>query len=161
MEIRDARVDDVAAVERVATAAWHEAHAPIAGEAAVEQFLSKYYDGDRLREYVADPSQSLVVADDNGIVGFALVTPYDEEPGVFTLGSIYVHPDRWGEGVGTRLLVRIEDVTRERGGSRLRLGVMAENDRAVGFYESHGYERHDEGYDERLGVEQYTYARDL
>ncbi|MEF8853007.1 MAG: GNAT family N-acetyltransferase [Haloarculaceae archaeon] len=181
MDVRPARDEDVPAVQRVASAAWHAAHADIAGADVVEEFLAEYYTLARLRSDVADESRLFLVADDagddvddtgraapgerasarRGVVGFALALPADEEPDVYALGRIYVHPDRWGEGIGSRLLDRVETGVRERGGSRLRLGVMAENRRAVGFYEARGFERVEEGYDDRLDVERYIYAKDL
>lgn len=179
MDVRPARDGDVPAVQRVASAAWHAAHADIAGADVVEEFLAEYYTVARLREDVADESRLFLVADDpgdggddgtdtgesgaerTGVVGFALALPAEGEPGVYALGRIYVHPDRWGEGVGSRLLERVETEVRERGASRLRLGVMAENTRAVEFYESRGFERVDDGHDDRLDVRRYVYARDL
>jgi len=168
MDVREATRGDVEPVQRVASAAWYAAHADIAGEAVVAEFLAEYYSTRRLRDDVADQSRLFLVAeeseatgDESGVVGFALALPADDEPGVFALGRIYVDPDHWGEGVGTRLLDRVESHARARGGSRLRLGVMAENDRAVGFYESRGFERVETGHDDRLDVRRYVYAKDL
>lgn len=79
----------------------------------------------------------------------------------FSLQSIYVHPDRWGTGVGTRLLERIENEASAEGGDRLRLVVMADNERAIGFYEAAGFERVGYHYDERLDVHGYVYAKEL
>ena len=168
MDVREARTGDVEAVQRVASAAWYAAHADIAGEEVVSEFLAEYYSTQRLREDVADRSRLFLVAEDEGItgeesavVGFALALPAEDEPGVFALGRIYVDPDHWGEGVGTRLLDRVESHVRARDESRLRLGVMAENDRAVGFYESRGFERVEAGHDDRLDVRRYVYVKDL
>jgi ribosomal protein S18 acetylase RimI-like enzyme len=168
MDVREATTGDVEAVQRVASASWHAAHADIAGEAVVAEFLEEYYSIQRLREDVADQSRLFLVAEDGAVtesestvVGFALALPADDDPGVFALGRIYVDPDHWGEGVGTRLLDRVEGHVRARDGSRLRLGVMAENDRAVGFYESRGFERVEAGHDDRLDVRRYVYAKDL
>lgn len=56
------------------------------------------------------------------------------------LQSLYVLPERWGEGVGTRLLeAGIDRLPPDR--ERLHLGVHEANDRAIGFYESRGFER--------------------
>jgi len=168
MDVREATTGDVKAVQRVASAAWYAAHADIAGEAVVAEFLAEYYSTQRLREDVADQSRLFLVAEDgestgdgSAVVGFALALPADDDPGVFALGRIYVDPDRWGEGVGSRLLDRVESHVRARDGSRLRLGVMAENEHAVGFYESQGFERVEAGHDDRLDVRRYVYAKDL
>jgi ribosomal protein S18 acetylase RimI-like enzyme len=167
MEVRPTRDGDVPAVQRVAGAAWHAAHADIAGADVVEEFLEEYYTLARLRSDVSDGSRLFLVADDpgdgerTGVVGFALALPAEDDPGVYALGRIYVHPDRWAEGIGSRLLDRVETEVSERGASRLRLGVMAENRRAVEFYEARGFERVEEGYDDRLDVKRYVYAKDL
>jgi ribosomal protein S18 acetylase RimI-like enzyme len=163
MEIREARPDDVDGIERVAADAWHEAHAPIAGEAAVEEFLGEYYTAHRLREAVADQESPLLVAvdADANVVGFTQVVPTADEDDIFSLTRIYVDPNRWGNGIGSRLLERVKRAAADRGATRLRLGVMAENDRAVEFYEYRGFERVDADYDDRLGVDRYIYATEL
>jgi len=174
MDVREATAGDVQAVQRVASAAWYAAHADIAGEAVVEEFLEEYYSTERLREDVASQSRLFLVAaddepaeegdgevDGDAVLGFALALPADDDPGVFALGRIYVHPDSWGQGVGSRLLDRVESHVRAQSGSCLRLGVMAENERAVGFYESRGFERVEADHDDRLDVRRYVYAKDL
>ena len=161
MEVRPATREDVAGVQHVGRAAWHAAHEPIVGAEAVDEFLEKYYERERLRGRVTGDVDLFYVAVDEAVVGFAAARPVDEGPGVYGLGNCYVHPDRWGEGVGSRLLNRTEQAVRSDGGNRLRLAVMADSERAIGFYESGGYERVSEGYDERLDVRRCVYAKDL
>lgn len=158
--VRPAEPDDVPGIRRVARASWYAAHEPIVGSAAVESFLADYYDAETLREQVADDETVFRVAAADGIVGLATAGPRDE-PGVFGLGRIYVAPDRWGEGSGTRLLEGVVETVRERGGERLRLIVMAGNERAVSFYEARGFERVGDHYDDRLDVEGYVYVTEL
>lgn len=158
--IREAEPDDVPGIRRVARESWHAAHEPIVGADAVESFLADYYDAETLREQIEDPEVIFRVADDGDVVGIATAGPRDE-PGAFGLGRIYVAPDRWGEGIGTRLLDDVIETVRDRGGESLRLIVMAANDRAVGFYEARGFERVDDHYDDRLDVEGYVYRKAL
>lgn len=70
-------------------------------------------------------------------------------------------PDRWGEGIGRRLLERAEAAVDDRGGDRMELGVMADNDRASAFYATAGFDRVDEFYDQRLDTPGYTSAKGL
>lgn len=63
---------------------------------------------------------------------------------VATLHRLYVHPDHWGDGLGSRLLAPATADLRERGFDRLRLEVFAENEVGVCFYESRGFARVDE-----------------
>ncbi len=158
-EIRPARSTDLPAVQRVARAAWYAAHEPIIGEESVEEFLAEYYSRAALEERL-DGETVFPVAVEDRVVGFAVAGPTDD-PTTYVLGRIYVEPDRWGEGIGQQLLQDVQRRARERGGERMRLGVMAENDRAVCFYEAAGYERVGERVDERIGTTTYEYERSL
>ena len=154
-EIRSAESTDLPAVQRVARAAWHAAHEPIIGEESVEEFLAEYYSRAALERRL-DGETVLPVAVDDRVVGFTVAGPADG-PTTYVLGRIYVRPDRWGEEIGQRLPQEIQRRARERGGERMRLGVIAENDRAVCLYEAAGYER----VDERIGTTTYEYQRSL
>lgn len=59
------------------------------------------------------------------------------------------------------MLERIENEASANGGDRLRLIVMADDERAIHFYEATGFERVGDHYDERLGVRGYVYAKEL
>jgi len=162
VECRLAGPGDVDGIQRVAEAAWYAAHAPIVGEGPVTTFLAEHYDPTRLRSQVDDGSCIVEVAVSGGeVVGFAWVVPADGAPGTYSLARLYVAPDRWAEGIGSRLLDRAERRALQRGGRRLTLGVIAANERAVGFYESAGYRRVDAFHDDRLDAEGYTYAKSL
>ena len=84
------------------------------------------------------------MADDDGAVGFIQIRLEETKPFVgddeADLKELYVHPDRWGEGVGTALLAagldRLPaDVT------AVRLETLSGNERAAAFYEARGFER--------------------
>lgn len=162
VELRPAREADVGGIQRVADAAWHAAHAPIVGEAAVEAFLEDFYDAETFRTLL-DRDEALldVAVDGDAVVGFAAAAPTEDDRRTYHLSRIYVDPDRWGEGVGGRLLERVERLAADRGADRLTLGVMAENERAVGFYQAAGYERTDDFYDDRLDTPGYTFEKEL
>ncbi|WP_276301329.1 GNAT family N-acetyltransferase [Halorussus lipolyticus] len=160
IEIRRGRPADIDALQRVSRRAWKEAHAPIIGEETVEDFLGDHYDAESFRAEIEDDETVFAVAvDDAGVpVGFVSARPSDDDPAVYDLGRLYVSPERWGEGIGQQLLARAEETIADWGGERVLLGVMAENDRAVSFYESAGYDRTGEFYDERIGTQGYTYV---
>lgn len=163
VEIRSAGAPDIGAVREIAEAAWAEAHAPIVGQDAVESFLDEFYTPEAFESVLATDEAVFVVAEvpDAGVVGFADGHPDDDAPDTFQLGRIYVAPDRWGDGIGSRLLEAVEDRVRDHGHERVALGVMAENNRAVAFYESKGYSQADTFYDDRLDTAGYTYVKAL
>lgn len=162
VRIRQAEPADVGAIRAVARRAWHAAHAPIVGTEAVEAFLVEHYDAGSFREWIDRDGTILDVAvDDDGVVGYILASPAGDASATFALSHIYLDPDRWREGIGRRLLAHTEGTINERDGERITLSVMAENDRAIGFYEAAGYRRVERFHDERLGVAAYTYAKAL
>lgn len=101
------------------------------------------------------------VADDDNGVGFVVAGPEEGANDTFHLTRVYVRPDSWGQGIGQKLLAWAENRVRDRGAGRLTLGVMAENDRAVAFYEAAGYRQADEFYDDRIDTPGYTYEKEL
>ncbi len=160
LELRPARPSDAAAVRRVARRSWHAAYDDIIGADAVDDTIDEWYDPDRLRESTREPTHEFFVAERDRPVGFVHVAP-DDEAGTFELLRIYVLPDEWGTGLGTRLLTRVERRLKERNADRLRLVVLADNDVGVGFYESRGFERIEEREDSTLGVREYVYEKGL
>lgn len=163
IEIQPAETPDIDGIRAVATAAWHAAHASIVGAETVEEFLEEYYDAKSFQERIEREVVLLDVAtaSGDGVVGYVMANPGDEEPATFTLTHIYVTPDRWGEGIGQQLLDHVVGVACDRGRERVGHGVVADNERAVDFYEAAGFIRSDEFYDDRIDARGYTYVKEL
>ncbi|MEF8788696.1 MAG: GNAT family N-acetyltransferase [Haloarculaceae archaeon] len=157
--VRPARAEEAAAVRAVGRAAWHAAYDPIHGPETVEELFDSWWTVEDLREGAEDPERVLLVAARDGdVLGVADAGPDPEHEGAFVVARLYVHPDAWEEGLGTRLV----DGLRERlpgDVGRLRLVVLAENDVGVSFYESYGFERVAERVEEHGGEthEEYVY----
>jgi ribosomal protein S18 acetylase RimI-like enzyme len=159
MEVREATPADAAPVRRVAEVTWHDAHDDIVGQDVVDEFLAEYYDPDDLRErYQSGDGTTFVAVVDGTVVGYASGVPEDDW---YTLGSLYVHPDSQGEGVGSALLERVEDAGATAGYDTLRLVVMAGNEASIEFYEARGFGRVGGHYDDLLDVDGYVYAKPL
>lgn len=162
-EIRPAKSTDIDGMRVVATQAWQTTPAPIIGTDTVETFLDEYYDTESFQSRLDHEAIILDVATspEEEIVGYVLANPTEGDETTFSLVQIYVSPDCQREGIGSQLLDYIEQKIRHRGGERLTLGVMAENDRAINFYESRGYRRTGEFYDDRIDTRGYDYAKEL
>jgi len=89
---------------------------------------------------VTDASVGYFVAVDDEVVGYASGSAGDTE-GVGHLTSLYVHPKRWGEGIGSHLLDAVERFLAAVGIREVRIRVLADNDHGIAFYRSRGYER--------------------
>ena len=158
MEIRRYRGrEDARGVARVNAVAWREAYGGIV-PAALLADLDPSPTGDALDRWhsalAANERGVFLAIDDTGghvpgeggVIGFADVRwgeagtkPFVGENGA-GLKSIYVDPERQGEGVGSALLDRGVEALPDRI-DVLRLEVLAANDGARGFYEAHGFER--------------------
>lgn len=73
---------------------------------------------------------------DGGPVGVAGLLP---EGSGSRLEAVYVAPDRWGGGLGNRLVDRAEGEAVRRGWLPLRLWVLEENERSRSWYERRGW----------------------
>lgn len=153
---------DTDAIRQVASASWHTAHAPLISSEKANSFFEREYDEARIRAKITDDAGRFEVAvDDSGIVGFVTAAPVDQSPRVFGLSWLYVHPDRWGEGIGTQLHTTVKQAIEQRGGERIRLGVLAGNERAIHFYERAGYTHQNDYYDDRIDARGRLYVKEL
>jgi GNAT superfamily N-acetyltransferase len=100
---------------------------------------------DRTRRRWRSFGGQVVVAEESGrIVGFVAF-------GEQELDALYVHPERWGRGIGDRLLAAA--------GSASALWVLEANTRARRFYERRGW-RSDGSAQVVFGVPEVRYRRD-
>ena len=96
------------------------------------------------------------------VIGYTSGSNSEHGPGA-ELGTIYVDPDWWGEGVGTALFDELRARLRQRGFERVRAVVLAENEAGLPFYRRHGFEQVDE-HEEVVGDESHralVVAREL
>jgi ribosomal protein S18 acetylase RimI-like enzyme len=98
---------------------------------------------ERTRQLISDPNQLVVVASHHGsLVGFVAVSR-----GLFTrnrhAGSLMIGvlPDYQGKGIAAALMQRALSWAESRQITRIELGVMENNDRAIRFYERFGFEK--------------------
>lgn len=96
----------------------------------------------RVREKLADPVALAVVAvDRRSIVGMALGEPGrrldgdgPREPQLLHVSMVFVHPSRWGEGIGRALLEELFAKARRLGHERATLWTGRDNERARRLY---------------------------
>jgi N-acetylglutamate synthase-like GNAT family acetyltransferase len=162
VDVRTATADDLAAVEAVARDAWYAAYGGFLEPRSVEAGLAQAYDEDVLATAVEHDAIEFLVAElDGEVVGFASAerTWADE----VELHTLYVHPDRWGEGVGSALLEVVEAWAAEQDVDRVVAAVFADNAVGRGFLEARGFEEGPAAKGEVAGElhDEYEYERSL
>jgi ribosomal protein S18 acetylase RimI-like enzyme len=140
---------DLRGVHRVNVLAWREAYDGILPESVLEDRSVDLPPGDAAAQYDrirSQPGCFLVAVDDDDVVHGYLFLRWDDDSKGFVgedeagLKEIYVEPGYWGEGVGTRLLDRALDELPDTI-EAVKLEMLAGNDVAQSFYESHGFEQ--------------------
>lgn len=134
--IRRATEDDIPAIQRVARTSWREAYGEFMPEPVIDEMLAYGYSIDFLEEALTTQDVTMFVAEDEySVVGYvSCEVPHDGETGQ---ASIYVSPDYWGEGIGTRLLERAEQFLDEAGATSLQDVVLDANEIGNAFYSKH------------------------
>lgn len=158
--VREATVDDVSGIHRVAERGWNAAYDDLLSEDAIDAALTEWYDPEATREMVRRDDVASFVADEDGVAGYVSGGSAGE-PGVATLGAIYVDPGRWDEGVGSSLLSRFEAWCLERDLGVVECEVLAGNDLGTSFYRARGYEAVEARESELFGdaVEELRFRR--
>jgi GNAT superfamily N-acetyltransferase len=148
--IRRARADDAAALADLHIDCWDDAYTGLVPQQLLDDRRSITDERvDRWRDILAGDHGTLLAEAESGLVGFASAGQgRDNDVDMdLELTALYVRADWWGTGVGYALF---EEAVGDRAAY---LWVLADNPRAVGFYERQGF-RFDGTRDERdMGVQ--------
>jgi len=157
MQVRDGTVDDAPAIAAIGSAAVPRTYAGIFDQSIIDAIIEQTYSVEALRSCIAacakEHDAHFLVAEDGGrVLGYL---HYDAAGGQPELHRIYAAPDAIGKGVGSALIGELHH--RLAPGTSYVLMVAADNDRAVRFYERHGFTVDAEVnglayYEERMGV---------
>lgn len=141
--------DDIRATVHVTNMAWREAYrgilpdevlARMGGEPPDEQVQEAF---EQRRD---DRDRFLVAENDAGSICGYVYLQWGEETKTFVgeaeagLKEIYVHPDYWGQGFGTKLLERGLELVPEDI-ERVKLEALSDNEIGHRFYMARGFDR--------------------
>ena len=128
------------AISKLAGVIWRACYPGIITHAQIDYMLARMYALEAMREEIQSRGiryDRLLVGGE--FVGFASHGP-TEQPTVFKLHKIYLHPDWQGRGLGSLLLQHCERETGGLGARRLILSVNKRNVRAIKAYQRNGFE---------------------
>ena len=122
-----------------------------------------------LRERFARDDVWVLVADDDGaVIGVAQGAPARQDggagpvvPGRCHLSMVFVRPDRWGEGIGSRLVDSAVAVAAGLGYDTVQLYTHEDNHRAQRLYVNRGFDRDGDVRDDAWGEPVGRWARRL
>jgi ribosomal protein S18 acetylase RimI-like enzyme len=159
IELRKALPGDAGEIAQVHDEAWANAYAGIVPHKALMRMISRR--GESWWANAIKRSTCVLVLEIGGkITGYATLgrnrvstLPYSGE-----IYEIYLRPDYQGIGLGTRLFLAARAELKRRGLKGTVVWVLAENDRAIGFYSNAGGNRVAEGEEIFDGTKLVKYA---
>ena len=138
IRIVDATEADLAAVAELAAVIWRRHYPGIITPGQIEYMLEHGYSHEALLRFVAEPGAGLLLAlMDKRPIGFAAYHRTDHNE--LKLEKLYVHQDHQGQGVGRRLIARVEAAAAAQGLDTLILNVNKNNVQALRVYEASGF----------------------
>lgn len=140
--IDEACAQDAPAIAAVHVASWRAAYRGLIADAYLDS-LSVEGRERMWRDCIEEGRTSLLVARCGGrVCGFAAFgasRDADAAPGTAELIALYLDPAQWSRGVGRRLWRAVRRSVVAQGFSAVMLWVLADNARAIRFYEAAGF----------------------
>lgn len=141
--LRRATAADAMAVAVMHVRSWQVAYRGI----VPDEFLDSMDVTTRAARYAFDDRRSptdpltWIAVQDRRVLGGVSVSASrdDDAPHLGEIGSLYVHPDLWGTGVGRELMAKGERLLLDEGYTDALLWVLEANGRARRFYEAAGW----------------------
>jgi len=136
VEIRPAVPDDAEALTHLHLDCWDDAYTGLVPQHILdERRVDLPAQVERRRAWLVQSDDTLLATRDGALIGFvnAGAGRDDDIDLDLELRALYVRAAHWGTGVGHRLLAESVGVR------DCYLWVLAGNDRAIGFYERHGF----------------------
>ncbi|MCX5833758.1 MAG: GNAT family N-acetyltransferase [Deltaproteobacteria bacterium] len=131
---------DLEDLRRITWQSWIATYSSFIPEIDLKAYFDIYYDRGAFSAVFTDPSAHGYVAEiDDCMAGYARIL-FNREENRLYLTALYLLPDFQGRGIGKRLIRAVEEHAAERHIEEIRVGVMVQNSRALGFYEKGGFQ---------------------
>lgn len=139
--VREAGSADAEQVGAFLRAAWDESGPSAPGFAgATPEIIDEIARPDAVRARLGGPTHHMAIAvHADEVVGFAAIRLRDR--GEVELAGIVVRRAWAGRGVGTELVGLALDISRRAGATRMTVRTEIDNETAIAFYESLGFEQ--------------------
>jgi ribosomal protein S18 acetylase RimI-like enzyme len=153
VEIRRGVPDDADALAHLHVDVWDDAYTGLMPKGILDERRERVDERvERWRDILAQPRPIWVAEDCEGLIGFASTGPArdNDVDDLLELYSLYVRASYWDAGVGYALF---DETVGDRAAY---LWVLANNERAIRFYERQGFrldgteDEHDEGRHVRM-----------
>ncbi len=141
LKITTATEVDFPIIQKIAYETWPVTYGNILSETQLNYMLGNFYSDATLQKNFTEKNHRfLLIADENGVLGFASYEHHYQQNQVTRLHKLYVLPQAQGKGAGKQLLEQVERLAQEQQQKSVSLNVNKFNN-AYAFYLKNGYEK--------------------
>ena len=116
MHPRFATVADIPTIQKIAYAAWPIAYKDILSPEQIAYDLQRSYSTDTLRKQMEkEHHQFFLLGNEDSPIGFAAVSPWNEDAQHLFLQKIYLMPELKGQGNGKSLMDSVDEYGKDQG----------------------------------------------
>jgi len=143
---RPARLDDANCLAVLALQVWLHTYATAGISENIADYVLAELTPTKFSSLISDPLRHVIVIEkDNNLLGFSVINsvascPYGETKAI-ELATLYVQEHFIGSGLGSALIQASQEWAQSMHQCVLWLKVNAQNQRAIRFYQLHGYSK--------------------
>lgn len=141
VQIRDMQDADAAEVFKLYADSWRSTYESLYAAAELDVQISKRFTEDKQREEAENPDIITLVAEDEGRIVGAVLSLMDDRNQAW-IERMHILPEYKGTGLADDLMRAT--LVKHSGLQSIALKVLKGNDRAVAFYQRHGFSVTDE-----------------
>jgi ribosomal protein S18 acetylase RimI-like enzyme len=155
VSIRIAAIEDIEQISRVLAASWKTAYRGIVNDDYLDSLADNHWVDFLTVGLNGGSVFAMVLQNGQEIIGASILSK-SKKKGEVHLISLYLVPDKIGQGLGCIFYHEIEKEMVKRGFAKCVLDVLENNQRAIRFYKSHDYIGTDTETPVTLGEQSYV-----
>jgi len=155
VRIRNAGIEDVAAMTRVLASSWKSEYRGIVHDEYLDLLSDNHWVDFLIAGIKNNTIHAMVLEKEQEIIGSAILNESEQE-NEMNLVSFYLLPETIGRGFGHAFYTGIEIELKKKGFVKCVLDVLEHNYRAIRFYEAHGFMDTNKKIQAKLGEQEYT-----
>jgi len=136
---RKAGISDIPSLHSLVNSAYRGDSSKKGWTTEAELLDGQRTDPEGLREMISGPDSQIELAvDDEKILGCVYIKREEDQ---LYFGMLTVNPELQTQGIGKKLLLRVEVIAQELGLKTIRMTVIGQREELIAFYERRGYRR--------------------
>ena len=154
--VRMAQAQDIDRISLVLATSWKAAYRGIVDNDYLDSLKYDHWVAFLTSALNGDTISSMVLLENQEIIGTSILGKSETENEVHMI-SLYLLPEKIGQGYGHTFYSEIEKELRSKGIAKCVIDVLENNERAIKFYKAHGFADVQVEAETTLGNQNYPY----